>query len=156
MAAIGRHPLPRFLLLATIGFGFDLALLSALHAFTRLPSAAAVSVAFWVTYVLNFLLNRSFAFSADDRAIGPQLARFVPQVLGDYALTLGAVLALHATGVDLVVARVIAGATNLVFNYTLYRWWTFRRAQQAPEPPAGLRGDRRTDDRRSSPATYML
>lgn len=135
VTAVARHSLPRFLLLAAVGFTFDLTLLTLLHRLTSLPNAASVTLAFWATYALNFALNRHFAFHAHGRAVGPQLARFAPQVLGDYVLTLTAVLALQAIGLPLTVARVIAGGTNLVFNYVLYRWWTFRRRGRAAVLP---------------------
>ncbi|BCB79652.1 hypothetical protein GCM10022251_41110 [Phytohabitans flavus] len=122
-----------------MGFAFDLGLLTLLHHFTSLPNAASVTIAFWVTYALNFALNRHIAFRAHERSVGPQLARFVPQVLGDYVLTLTAVLALQAIGLNLTVARIVAGGTNLIFNYVLYRWWTFqRRARTAAEPEATI------------------
>ncbi|WP_203863048.1 GtrA family protein [Plantactinospora mayteni] len=128
LAVVWDHRFPRFAALAAAGFTFDLTTLALLNRYTPLPSPTAVTLAFWATYALNFALNRRFAFRANDRPVGPQLARFVPQVLGDYLLTLTAVLALQAIGVPLVAARIIAGGTNLVFNYVLYRWWTFRRS----------------------------
>ncbi|MDG4826351.1 GtrA family protein [Asanoa sp. WMMD1127] len=131
-----RHSLTRFLALAGLGFGFDLALLALLDAVTPLPSAATVSIAFWVTYALNFALNRTFAFHADGHGVRGQFARFAPQVLGDYVLTLVGVTALGALGVGLVPARIIAGGTNLVFNYVLYRWWTFRRRPERADVAA--------------------
>jgi putative flippase GtrA len=131
-----RHSLTRFLGLAALGFGFDLGLLAVLAATTPLPAPATVSIAFWVTYALNFALNRTFAFHAGGHGMRGQLARFAPQVLGDYALTVVGVTALGALGVGLVPARVIAGGTNLVFNYVLYRWWTFRRRPDPTAAPA--------------------
>ncbi|GAA2632341.1 hypothetical protein GCM10010399_75760 [Dactylosporangium fulvum] len=132
-----RHTLTRFLAFGAVGFAFDLTLLALLKAFTPLPVWAAVSIAFWVTYALNFVLNRYFAFHAQDRPVGPQVARFAVQVLGDFLLTLGAVEGLHALGMPLLAARVLAGGTNLVWNYLLYRFWTFGGAQAAPASGAG-------------------
>jgi putative flippase GtrA len=130
------HSLTRFLALAGLGFGFDLALLAVLDAVTPLPAPATVTIAFWLTYALNFALNRTFAFRAGGHGVRGQLVRFAPQVLGDYALTVAGVAALGALGVALVPARVVAGGTNLLFNYALYRWWTFRhRPAPAPVPP---------------------
>ncbi len=132
-----RHSVTRFLALAGVGFAFDLTLLAVLDAVTPLPTAATVSIAFWTTYALNFALNRRFAFHASGHGVRGQLVRFAPQVLGDYVLTVAGVTALGALGVGLVPARIIAGGTNLVFNYVLYRWWTFRhRPSSAPEPAA--------------------
>ncbi|BCB74777.1 hypothetical protein GCM10022251_79050 [Phytohabitans flavus] len=127
LAVVWDHPFPRFAALAAVGFAFDLTTLTLLNRYTPLPSPVTVTLAFWATYTLNFALNRHLAFRANGHAVGPQLARFVPQVLGDYLLTLIAVLALQAIGLPLIAARIVAGATNLVFNYVLYRWWTFRR-----------------------------
>jgi putative flippase GtrA len=130
-----RHSLTRFLALAALGFAFDLTLLAILHAATPLPTAATVSIAFWVTYTLNFALNRNFAFHADRQSVRGQLGRFAPQVLGDYLLTLIGVTLFGWLGMGLVLARIASGGTNLAFNYVLYRWWTFRRpAVLAPEP----------------------
>lgn len=128
---IARHTLTRYLALSAVGFAVDLGLLTIMHRCTTMPGAAVVSIAFWLTYALNFFLNRRLAFDAAGGPIGRQLVRFLPQVLGDFALTLTSVLGLQAIGVDLTVARVIAGATNLTFNYVLYRWWTFRRQRPA-------------------------
>ncbi|GIF47973.1 putative flippase GtrA [Asanoa ferruginea] len=128
---IYRHSLTRFLALAALGFAFDLSLLAVLHAVTPLPTAATVSIAFWVTYALNFALNRKFAFHAERQSVRGQLVRFAPQVVGDYLLTLIGVTLFGALGMGLVVARVASGGTNLIFNYVLYRWWTFRRRPSA-------------------------
>ncbi|MDQ7904726.1 GtrA family protein [Phytohabitans sp. ZYX-F-186] len=144
--------MPRFLLLAGVGFTFDLTLLTLLHRLTPLPNAVSVTLAFWATYALNFALNRHVAFRAHGHAVGPQLARFVPQVLGDYVLTLTAVLALQALGLNLTVARIVAGGTNLVFNYVLYRWWTFRRRPRtAVLPTVPIEAPREASSRRPSP-----
>ena len=120
----------RFLGFAAFGFAFDLTLLALLREFTDLPRPAAVSIAFWITYILNFFLNRYFAFDAAHRNLGGQLTRFIPQVLVDYGLTVGGVELYAALGANELVARVIAGGTNAVFNYVMYRFWTFRGADQ--------------------------
>ena len=130
----------RFLAFAALGFAFDLGLLLLLRHMTPLPGYACVSIAFWATYALNFVLNRYFTFEANHSNVGPQLARFAVQVIGDYALTLAVSLGLQALGLNLALSRLAAGGTNLVFNYVLYRWWTFRPptpvSDPAPDPVA--------------------
>ncbi|MFG1604968.1 GtrA family protein [Actinoplanes sp. NPDC049265] len=129
-----RHSLTRYLALAGLGFAVDVGLLALLHRFTPLPSAAVVSIAFWLTYALNFVLNRRLAFHAERGPIGRQLVRFLPQVLLDFVLTLSAVLAFQALGLALPVARIVAAGANLTLNYVLYRWWTFRGTRKtSPE-----------------------
>lgn len=130
---LSGHSATRFLAVSTAGYAFDLALLFSLRALTPLPTAALVSIAFWVTYAVVFALNRTFAFRATDGSVRGQLARYLPQVLADFALTLGGVeLFSRALGASLLAARMLAAATNATFNYLAYRWWTFREAGAPP------------------------
>lgn len=124
-----RHSLARFLIFSGTGFLIDVTLLFLLEVFTPLPRWAAVSIAFWITYLgFNFPMNRRFSFHADSGSASKQFVRFIPQVLADFALTVGGVeFYARVFGVSDVVARVIAGFTNLVLNYIAYRFWTFRK-----------------------------
>lgn len=130
-ARVYRHSLTRFLAFSTFGLSFDLTVLWLLRELTTLPLLVAVTIAFVLTYVLNFFLNRHFAFDASHGQVGGQLGRFLPQVTADYLLVLFGVAALVSLGVPELVARTISSATNAILNYTAYRWWTFRGAQQA-------------------------
>jgi hypothetical protein len=53
--------------------------------------------------------------------VGRQAVRFIPQVLGDFGLTVVGVLAFESVGLHLPVARILTGSTSLVFNYVVYR-----------------------------------
>src|SRR4051794_3516906 len=121
-----RHSLTRFAAFGLLGLGIDVALLGILLRLTPVAGPVAVTIAFAVTYVINFFLNRAFSFAAHG-AVAGQLARFLPQVLLDYLLTIAAVAVLTGWGTPLVPARVIAGGTNATVNYLLYRFWTFSR-----------------------------
>jgi putative flippase GtrA len=133
----GRRSFVRFALFGVLGLAFDASLLWLLVTFTPCAQALAVTLAFAVTYLLNFFLNRRFSFAAEG-AVGAQLARFVPQVGLDYLLTLTVVETLTGCAVTLLLARVLAGGTNAAVNYTMYRWWTFRRRPAAGEPEPAL------------------
>lgn len=121
-----RHSLTRFLAFSGFGLTFDLTVLFLLDTFTPLPYLASVTIAFVLTYAVNFTLNRYFAFAAGHGKVEGQLARFLPQVAADYLLVIGAVSLLQFLGVPLIPARIISAATNAVLNYCAYRWWTFR------------------------------
>jgi putative flippase GtrA len=123
-----RHSALRFLFFSAVGYSFDVTVLLLLERAGWFPLLVNVTIAFVLTYTLNFGLNRWFAFDAAHRDLGRQLGRFIPQVTVDYLLTLGGV-ALFASvlGLPLFWARLLAATTNLVFNYTVYRFWTFRR-----------------------------
>jgi putative flippase GtrA len=133
-----RRSFIRFAVLGGLGLGFDVCLLWLLVTVTALPEAAAVTLAFATTYVVNFFLNRRFAFAADG-PVGAQLLRFAPQIGIDYVLTLTAVEALTGLGLTLLAARILAGGSNAAINYTMYRWWTFR-TRQAPTGQPTSRG----------------
>lgn len=126
LARAYRHSLTRFLFFSGVGLTFDLTVLLLLRQYTAMPLWAAVTVAFVLTYALNFMLNRWFAFDAAHGHAGGQLRRFLPQVLADYLLVVFAVSVLAALGLPDLVARTMSAATNAVLNYCAYRWWTFR------------------------------
>ncbi|WP_336924164.1 GtrA family protein [Aquipuribacter sp. SD81] len=128
LLALYRHSLTRFLAFSAVGLSFDLAVLALLDATTPLPAQASVTVAFALTYALNFALNRWFAFDAAHGHVRGQLRRFLPQVGADYLLVVFGVTVLTALGLPLLLARLLSAFTNAVLNYTAYRWWTFRDA----------------------------
>ena len=134
LGRVQRHSATRFLFFSGVGLTFDLSVLWMLRAWTELPLWVAVTVAFVLTYALNFVLNRYFAFAAGHGDVSGQLRRFLPQVLADYLLVVFAVSLLVAVGLPDLVARTLSAATNAVLNYCAYRWWTFR------DGAAGARG----------------
>jgi putative flippase GtrA len=132
---VSRHSFTRFAAFGLLGLGIDVTLLWLLLRFVMTDRAVAVTIAFAVTYGVNFTLNRFFSFAAHAPVSG-QLARFVPQVAADYLLTLASVEALAGLGLTIVVARILAGGTNAVLNYLAYRFWTFgRRRDDGPTAP---------------------
>lgn len=125
ISRVYRHSFVRFACFGAAGLAFDVSLLWLLVTLTPLPQAVAITLAFAVTYLINFFLNRRFAFASDGN-VRTQLVRFAPQLGVDYVLTMTAVETLAGLGIALLVARVLAGGTNAAFNYVTYRWWTLR------------------------------
>jgi putative flippase GtrA len=139
-----RHSLTRFAAFGALGLAVDLTLLALLHRVTPWPVAVCVTLAFAVTYAMNFALNRRFAFASHGE-VSTEAARFLPQVGLDYLLTVAAVETMTSLGLGLLAARFLAGGTNATFNYCAYRWWTFRRERREPSPdphpePDGFHG----------------
>jgi len=143
LSRVYRHSLTRFLAFSAVGLTFDLTVLALLDTFTPLPYQASVTIAFVLTYALNFMLNRWFAFDAAHGPVVGQLRRFIPQVTADYLLVVFGVTLLVELGVPLVPARVLSAFTNAVLNYCAYRWWTFR--------DGGAGGGVRGHDARTAP-----
>jgi putative flippase GtrA len=125
-----RRILPRvlvgFAILGAFTFLIDLALLTALHAWTGLPEAADVSIAYLAAFALNFVLNRTLNFRSH-APVGGQAARYLLVVCCDFGLTLGGTTGLSALGLDFRLARLIAAGCVAVFTYTAARRWVFDR-----------------------------
>jgi putative flippase GtrA len=125
-----RRVLPRVLLgfaiLGAFTFLIDLALLGALRAWTRLPLAADVTIAYLAAFAVNFVLNRTVNFRSH-APVGGQALRYLVVVCCDFGFTLGVTTGLSALGLDFRVARLTAAACVATFTYTAARWWVFRR-----------------------------
>ncbi|MFJ8580462.1 GtrA family protein [Micromonospora sp. NPDC093277] len=119
------HSASRFLLVGGLSYLFDLGLLVVLHGFVGISLPVATTLAFGVTLLLNFGLNRAFAFRSTSLA-GPAFLRYLLLVGFNYLLTLLMVTGLAGLGVSYVVAKTGATAVISVLNYVAYRWWVFR------------------------------
>ncbi|MEU9509077.1 GtrA family protein [Micromonospora sp. NPDC048170] len=119
------HSASRFLLVGALSYLFDLGVLVVLHGLLGVPLAVATTLAFGSTLLLNFGLNRAFAFRSTGLA-GPAFVRYLALVVVNYVLTLLMVTGFAALGVSYVVAKTGATAVNAVLNYVAYRWWVFR------------------------------
>jgi putative flippase GtrA len=124
-----RRFLPRqlagFAIIGAFTFSLDLALLAALRDRTALPLPMAVSIAYLVTFSLNFVLNRTLNFHSH-APIGGQVLRYAVVMLGDYLLTVGISTGLTGLGLNFALARVTASFFVAVFTYSASRWWVFK------------------------------
>ncbi len=114
-----------FCLINSFTFGVDLALLYVMHGVLQLPVPIAVSVAYACAFALAYVLNRIFNFRSH-APVGPQLGIYVVVVVINYlAFILGLVSLLTYLGVDYRIARLIAGACEAVYMYSMMRWVVF-------------------------------
>jgi putative flippase GtrA len=116
-----------FCLINSVTFGIDLALLTGLHGWLRLPYPLAVTIAYACAFALSYVLNRHVNFRSH-APVGPQLAVYVVVVVVNYAAFILALsTALTALGAEYRIARVTAGACEAVYMYCCMRWLVFRR-----------------------------
>lgn len=130
-----RSSITRFAAFGALGLAIDLTILMLLRVFTPLPLQAAVIIAFALTYLINFFLNRRYAFHAG-HGVSRQLTRFIPQVTADYLLTALGVGFLTSLGMPTFTARILSASTNAVLNYVAYRYWTFRPTRRERQADA--------------------
>jgi putative flippase GtrA len=116
-----------FCLINSFTFGVDLVLLYLLHGVLQLPVPIAVSFAYACAFALSYVLNRIFNFSSH-APVGPQFAIYVVVVVVNYlAFILGVSSLLVYLGVDYRIARLLAGACEAMFMYSMMRWVVFRK-----------------------------
>lgn len=134
---LSRLVAPSFLGFALINgftFGVDLLLLMLLHSWLGLPVWLAITFAYATAFGLSFVLNRSMNFRSH-APVGRQAVLYVVAIVVNYvAFLLGVGAGLAALGVDYRVSRLIAGACEGVFMYSVMRWVVF--AKKA-EPSGG-------------------
>ncbi|MDI5977587.1 GtrA family protein [Amycolatopsis magusensis] len=109
-------------------FGVDLLLLTLLHGQLGLPVPAAITLAYVVAFGLSFVLNRAFNFRSH-APVGRQAVLYAVAVAINYfAFILGVGSGLVELGVQYHLSRLIAGACEGVFMYSVMRWVVFRRS----------------------------
>jgi putative flippase GtrA len=120
---------PSFLGFAVINgftFGVDLTLLTVFRGLWHWPVPLSFTLAYLVAFGLSFLLNRTFNFHSH-APIGPQALVYLVAIGINYvAFILGVGGGLAALGVQYHVSRIIAGACEAVYMYSVMRWVVFR------------------------------
>ncbi|GAA3096590.1 putative flippase GtrA [Kribbella aluminosa] len=117
-----------FALINGFTFGVDLALLTALRSWARLPLWVAITIAYCSAFALSYVLNRAFNFRSH-APVGPQLTKYAIVVAVNYfALILGLTTALSAGGLEYHLSRITAGLCEGIFMYCALRWLVFRQS----------------------------
>ncbi len=122
-----EHSLARFVTTGGLTFILDITVLKVLHGILGVNLLLATSVAFGCAFALNFTLSRRWAFvTGRDEAAHRQMTRFAALVVVNLLATVLIVGGLAAAGLNYLIAKVAAAATNATGNYLAYRHWVFR------------------------------
>jgi putative flippase GtrA len=89
------------------------------------PLWLATTTGFWLSFAVNFLVNKYFTFGARTNGTA-QLLRYGVLVVLNYGANLGIVTGLAGLGVPAVAAKVFAVALLTGLNFIAYRRWVFR------------------------------
>ncbi|MEU0883740.1 GtrA family protein [Lentzea sp. NPDC005914] len=126
---LSRVVAPSFLGFAIINgftFGIDLLLLMMFRSGLGLPVPIAFTLAYVLAFGLSFVLNRALNFRSH-APVGPQAGLYAVAILINYvAFILGVGSALTAIGLQYVLSRIVAGACEAAFMYSVMRWIIFR------------------------------
>ncbi len=121
---IYRHSLSRYLCIGGLSFIADVGILFLTHGVLHIWLPLATTLAYLVAFVVNFGLNRIWAFESN-APVGKQLTRYCALVAVNYGLTLAVVTGLAALGLEYLIAKAIATALTVLINYVAYRHWVF-------------------------------
>jgi putative flippase GtrA len=118
------HSGVRFLVVGGLSLATDTGALFVLHGVLKIWLPVATALAYAVAFVVNFGLNRTWAFGADG-ALGRQLWRYLALVAVNLVLTVGIVQGLVWAGLGYLVAKVATALVLAVANYLVSRKWIF-------------------------------
>jgi len=130
MAAVrsaGRNldsPLLRYVVVGVVSFTVDFGALTTSFKVLHTPLWVATSIGFWLSFVVNFLLNKHFSFQAPNRT-SRQLVRYTILVTVNYLITLGIVDGAEAIGIGYLVGKAVALCLLTAGTYLVYRRWVF-------------------------------
>ena len=117
--------LPRFLIIGVLSFIVDAGALFIAHGVLKIWLPLATTIAYALAFVVNFGLNRRWAFGSTGALTG-QVPRYVVLVAVNFVITLFMVSGIAALGVSYLLAKVLATAVVAGINYLAYRNWIFR------------------------------
>lgn len=115
----------RFLLIGCLSFALDLGLLAFLHEVLAVELWIATPVAFLVSLVFNFLLQRIFTFRATNRR-GVSAMKYILLVVVNIFVSDIIVTGFDALGWSYIIGKTMATVLTTVWNYFLYRHWIFQ------------------------------
>ena len=121
-----QNAVVRFLFVGGLSFALDLGLLALLHEVFGVELWLATPVAFVVSLVFNFLLQRMFTFRATNKG-SVSAVKYILLVIVNIAVSDLVVTGSDALGWSYLIGKAWATVMTTVWNYFLYRHWIFKR-----------------------------
>ena len=116
-----RHHFVRYLLVGGTTFIIDFGILIGLHGGLKVGIAAATSVAYWVSIIYNFILNRYWTFDAREKeSLQRHITTYFLLLIVNYffAVTFVSFASDH---ISYVLAKAIAVAFQMIWTYPIYK-----------------------------------
>jgi putative flippase GtrA len=122
---LAENSVVRFLLIGGLSFALDLGLLAVLHEAFGVELWIATPIAFVVSLIFNFLLQRIFTFKATNHG-GVSAAKYLLLVAFNIVVSDLIVTGFDAFGWSYIIGKATATVLTTVWNYWLYRHWIFK------------------------------
>lgn len=127
-----QNAVVRFLLVGGLSFALDLGLLALLHEGLGVALWVATPIAFIVSLVFNFVLQRVFTFRATNKG-SVSAVKYLLLVVLNIVVSDVIVTGFDALGWSYVIGKTTATVLTTGWNYFLYRHWIFKRTPEAAE-----------------------
>lgn len=115
----------RFLFVGGLSFALDLGLLVLLHEVVGVDLVIATPIAFLVSLVFNYFLQRIFTFQATNHH-GISAAKYISLVVFNVVVSDFIVTGFDALGWYYIIGKGTSTVLTTVWNYFLYREWIFK------------------------------
>ncbi|TLM85736.1 GtrA family protein [Pseudarthrobacter sp. NamE2] len=113
-----------------LSFALDLGLLVALHELFNVDLLIATPIAFVVSLVFNFFLQRIFTFQAANHH-GISAVKYLSLVVFNIAVSDVIVAGFDALGWSYVIGKGTATVLTTIWNYFLYKEWIFKGKRES-------------------------
>ncbi len=120
-----RHHFVRYLFVGGTTFVLDFGILVLLHGKLSIGIAAATSVAYWLSIIYNFVLNRYWTFDAREKeSLQRHITTYFFLLIINYmfAVTFVSYASDH---INYIIAKAIAVIIQMIWTYPVYKRYIF-------------------------------
>lgn len=116
-----RHHFVRYLLVGGTTFIIDFAILISLHGGLSIGIAAATSVAYWVSIIYNFTLNRYWTFDVwEKESLQRHITTYFLLLIFNYFFAV-IFVSYMSDHINYVIAKAIAVGIQMTWTYPVYK-----------------------------------
>lgn len=124
-AMIHRGYVIKFLIVGGLSFAIDLGTLALLHEVFDVVLWLATPIAFIISLLFNFGVQRSFTFRSTNRR-DVSFLKYIALVVFNIGATDVIVNVLAGIGISYAIGKVVSTVLTMIWNYLLYRHWIFK------------------------------
>lgn len=116
-----NHHFVRYLLVGGTTFIIDFGLLYSLHSKFKVGLDISTTIAYWVSIVYNFILNRYWTFNAREKeSLKKHLLIYCSLLLFNYAFVI-IFISIMSHHINYIVAKAIAVLLQMIWTYPVYK-----------------------------------
>lgn len=111
----------RYLFVGGTTFGLDFGILFLLHGVWDLNLAASTSVAYWISILYNFVLNRYWTFDARERqSLARHISAYFVLLIANYLFVV-VFVAFVGMVINYIIAKALAVIIQMTWTYPIYK-----------------------------------